>query len=73
MPWCKRCPSADLCVENEYMDRLELRSSTDRTLGVGVVEKEASLLVLTAATMMKTEIDPDEVALFHPEYVSGEV
>lgn len=55
------------------MDRLELRSSTDRTLGVGVVEREASLLVLTAATMMKTEIDLDEVAQFHPEYVFGEV
>lgn len=54
------------------MDRLELRSSTDRTLGVGVIEKEASLLVLTAATMMKTEVDLDEVTQFHPEYVSQE-
>ena len=49
------------------MDRLELKSSTDRTLGVGVVESEGSLLVLTAATMMKTVIDMEEVALFHPE------
>ena len=31
-------------TENEYMDRLELKSSTDRTLGVGVVESEGSLL-----------------------------
>ena len=51
------------------MDRLELKSTSDRTLGVGVVEKESSLLVLTAATMMKTEIDLDEVARFHPECV----
>ncbi|KAI0748169.1 Non-repetitive/WGA-negative nucleoporin C-terminal-domain-containing protein [Daedaleopsis nitida] len=53
--------------ENEYMDRLELKSSTDRTLGIGVIEGEGSLLVLTAATMMKTMVDPNEVALFHPE------
>ncbi|EJF65900.1 hypothetical protein DICSQDRAFT_49916 [Dichomitus squalens LYAD-421 SS1] len=53
--------------ENDYMDRLELKSTSDRTLGVGVIERESSLLVLTAATMMKTEIDLDEVARFHPE------
>ena len=49
------------------MDRLELKSSTDRTLGVGVVEEERSLLVLTATTMMKTTIDMAEVSRFHPE------
>ena len=49
------------------MDRLELKSSTDRTLGVGVVEEEGSLLVLTATTMMKTVIDIGEVKRFHPE------
>lgn len=56
-----------MCTENEYMDRLELKSSTDRTLGVGVMENEPSILVLTAATMMKTTMDMDEVAAFHPE------
>lgn len=54
-------------TENEYMDRLELKSTTDRTLGVGVIESEDSLLVLTAATMMKTTVDLDEVSQFHPE------
>ncbi|KAI0362165.1 hypothetical protein OH77DRAFT_1515456 [Trametes cingulata] len=53
--------------ENEYMDRLELKSAMDRTLGVGVVQGESEFLVLTAATMMKTTIDLDEVASFHPE------
>ncbi|KAH9856929.1 Non-repetitive/WGA-negative nucleoporin C-terminal-domain-containing protein [Lenzites betulinus] len=53
--------------ENEYMDRLELKSAMDRTLGVGVVQGESEFLVLTAATMMKTAIDLDEVAKFHPE------
>ncbi|KAI0331109.1 hypothetical protein GY45DRAFT_1322812 [Cubamyces sp. BRFM 1775] len=53
--------------ENEYMDRLELKSAMDRTLGVGVVRGESEFLVLTAATMMKTSIDLDEVARFHPE------
>ena len=57
----------DSRAENEYMDRLELKSSTDRTLGVGVVEEEGSLLVLTATTMMKTVIDIGEVDRFHPE------
>lgn len=57
----------DSQAENEYMDRLELKSSTDRTLGVGVVEEEGSLLVLTATTMMKTVIDIGEVKRFHPE------
>lgn len=57
----------DSRAENEYMDRLELKSSTDRTLGVGVVEEEGSLLVLTATTMMKTVIDIGEVKRFHPE------
>ncbi|KAI0831351.1 hypothetical protein BC628DRAFT_1311430 [Trametes gibbosa] len=53
--------------ENEYMDRLELKSAMDRTLGVGVVQGESEFLVLTAATMMKTAIDLVEVAKFHPE------
>ncbi|KAI0374941.1 hypothetical protein BV20DRAFT_934524 [Pilatotrama ljubarskyi] len=53
--------------ENEYMDRLELKSAMDRTLGLGVVQGESEFLVLTAATMMKTTIDLDEVASFHPE------
>ena len=57
----------DARTENEYMDRLELKSSTDRPLGVGVVEEEGSLLVLTATTMMKTVIDTGEVDRFHPE------
>ncbi|KAL7283436.1 hypothetical protein ACG7TL_002866 [Trametes sanguinea] len=53
--------------ENEYMDRLELKSAMDRTLGVGVIPGESEFLVLTAATMMKTSIDLEEVASFHPE------
>ncbi len=49
------------------MDRLELKSAMDRTLGLGVVQGESEFLVLTAATMMKTAIDLDEVATFSPE------
>ncbi|EMD38365.1 hypothetical protein CERSUDRAFT_113529 [Gelatoporia subvermispora B] len=52
---------------NKYMDRLELKSSQDRTLGVGVLENGTDFLVLTAATMMKACIDMDEVANFDPE------
>lgn len=49
------------------MDRLELKSATDRTLGVGILEGESELLILTAATMMKAYVDMDEVAQFDPE------
>ena len=56
-------------TENEYMDRLELKSTSDRTLGVGVIESENSFLVLTAATLMKTYVDPDAVGQFDPEWV----
>ncbi|CAL1704556.1 unnamed protein product [Somion occarium] len=54
--------------ENEYMDRLELKSASDRTLGVGIVEGESEFLVLTAATLMKAYIDVDAVAQFDPEF-----
>lgn len=49
------------------MDRLELKSATDRTLGVGVMEGDSDLLVLTAATLMKTWVDTDAVERFDPE------
>ncbi|KAI0957243.1 hypothetical protein AcW1_005700 [Taiwanofungus camphoratus] len=53
--------------EKEYMDRLELKSATDRTLGVGVIEGQSELLVLTAATMMKAYFDMDQIVKFDPE------
>lgn len=49
------------------MDRLELKSATDRTLGVGVLGSEGELLVLTAATMMKVYVDLDQIAKFDKE------
>ncbi|KAI0079884.1 hypothetical protein K474DRAFT_1696036 [Panus rudis PR-1116 ss-1] len=55
-------------VENEFMDRLELKSASDRTLGIGIVEKESEFLVLTAATLMKTYVDIDAVKKFDPEH-----
>jgi nuclear pore complex protein Nup133 len=36
-------------------------------LGVGVIEAESAVLVLTAATMMKAYVDMDQVAEFDPE------
>jgi hypothetical protein len=54
-------------IDNEYQDRLELKSNSDRTLGVGVIEAESAVLVLTAATMMKAYVDMDRVAEFDPE------
>ncbi|KAI0322245.1 Non-repetitive/WGA-negative nucleoporin C-terminal-domain-containing protein [Amylostereum chailletii] len=57
-----------LCArDNDYKDRIALKSSFDRTLGVGIIEEQAQLLVLTASTMMKATIDFDEVSEFNPE------
>ncbi|EGO21494.1 hypothetical protein SERLADRAFT_451525, partial [Serpula lacrymans var. lacrymans S7.9] len=53
--------------ESEYQDCLWLKSATDRTLGVGVVEAESALLVLTAATMMKVYVNLDAVQEFDSE------
>ncbi|GBE81938.1 hypothetical protein SCP_0403120 [Sparassis crispa] len=53
--------------DNDYMDRLALKSKRDRTLGVGVVEGNTELLILTAGTTMKAYIDMDQVARFDAE------
>jgi nuclear pore complex protein Nup133 len=51
------------------MDRLELRNSTDRTLGLGVLPSAGGeLLVLAAATMMKVYVDMDQIAKFDQEW-----
>ncbi|KAI0065375.1 hypothetical protein BV25DRAFT_1880143 [Artomyces pyxidatus] len=53
--------------DTDWRDRIELKSATDRTLGVGVVKDQSELLILTASTMMKVAIDFDEVVKFDPE------
>lgn len=58
-----------LWLDTEYIDRLELKSATDRTLGVGVLGSEGELLILTAATTMKVYVDMDQISKFDPEYV----
>jgi hypothetical protein len=60
----------------EYTDRLELKSTTERTFGVAVLPLEdelhdqghgcKSLIVLTSATLMKVIVDRDQVAGFQP-------
>ena len=56
-----------LFVDTAYNDRLELKSATDRTLGVGVLrmDDEDVLMVLTAATLMKVAIDGEKVVNFN--------
>ena len=56
-------------LESEYRDRLELKSSSDRTLGVGVNLSTNSLLILTATNMMKVSLDLDKIKAFKPELV----
>ncbi|KAF9075250.1 hypothetical protein BDP27DRAFT_40146 [Rhodocollybia butyracea] len=53
--------------DSDYQERLELKSATDRTLGVCVMPSDSVVLVLTAATMMKVNIDNDSVLTFDPE------
>jgi nuclear pore complex protein Nup133 len=65
--FCKSTLTTSHGADSEYCTRLELKSSTDRTLGVGVAEDECTLLVLTSATMMKAHVDMDFVAGFSPE------
>ncbi|KAJ7582654.1 hypothetical protein C8J56DRAFT_955381 [Mycena floridula] len=50
--------------DSAYSDRMELKSSTDRTLGVGVVQSDTSLIILTAATMMKATVDVGKLLAF---------
>ncbi|KAJ3533367.1 hypothetical protein NM688_g7291 [Phlebia brevispora] len=52
----------------EYTDRLELKSATDRTFGVGIIENEDEneFMILTSATLMKVGIDTAQIANFQP-------
>lgn len=57
-----------LCArESEYQDRLELKSTIDRTLGVGVSQTNNTLLVLTASTLMKVHLDMERILAFNPD------
>ncbi|KDR81643.1 hypothetical protein GALMADRAFT_239719 [Galerina marginata CBS 339.88] len=57
-----------LCARgSEYSDRLELKSTNDRTLGVGVSPSTNLLLLLTASTMMKVSLDLEKIQAFMPE------
>ncbi|KAL0570251.1 hypothetical protein V5O48_011713 [Marasmius crinis-equi] len=57
-----------LCArESDYQERLELKSTSDRTFGVGVLQSDSVVLVLTAATMMKVNVNLDTVLTFNSE------
>ncbi|KAF8625778.1 hypothetical protein AX15_005170 [Amanita polypyramis BW_CC] len=57
-----------LCArDSEYQDRLEFKSVTDRTLGVGVMQLDSTFLLLTASLMMKAYIDIDKLQNFDPQ------
>ncbi|KAG6874188.1 hypothetical protein C0995_003734 [Termitomyces sp. Mi166 len=50
----------------DYRERLELKSTADRTLGVGT-QDDGPLLVLTAATMMKVSMNLDAILAYDIE------
>ncbi|KAI0035097.1 hypothetical protein K488DRAFT_44136 [Vararia minispora EC-137] len=56
--------------DNDYQDRIVLKSAEDRTLGVGVIDAHSELLILSATTLMKVVVDYDEVSAF--DYESGQ-
>jgi len=47
-----------------YRDRLELKTATDRTLGVGACPNDGALIVLTAGMMMKVSIHLDKILAY---------
>jgi nuclear pore complex protein Nup133 len=65
---CGQCLTRS-AKDSEYRHRLELKSATDRTLGVGVVGSENAVLILTATTMLRASLDMDQIHNFNPEYV----
>ncbi|KAF8921233.1 hypothetical protein CPB85DRAFT_1428242 [Mucidula mucida] len=50
-----------VATRSEYQDRLELKSSFDRTLGVGISNAESTILVLTSGVMLKAHIDSNNI------------
>ncbi|KAJ4487908.1 hypothetical protein J3R30DRAFT_3654300 [Lentinula aciculospora] len=57
-----------LCARaSDYQERLELKSATDCILGVGIMQSDSVVLVLTAATMMKVNVDTENVLTFDSE------
>ena len=56
-------------ADSEYRDRLELKSVTDRTLGVCVIQSDSTFLLLTATLMMKAFIDIEKIQNFDPQCV----
>ncbi|KAF7294905.1 Methyltransferase type 11 [Mycena indigotica] len=53
--------------DSQYSDRIELKSTSDRTLGVGVIHNESSLLIMTAATMIKAQVNMEAIQDFNSE------
>lgn len=39
------------------------------SLGVGVLDSEDAVLILTSGTMMKATLDMDKIAAFSPRYI----
>lgn len=68
-PSCCKLPFFFFFSDSEYRDRLELKSLTDRTLGVGVIQSDSTFLLLTATLMMKASIDIDKIQNFDPQCV----
>ncbi|KXN86872.1 hypothetical protein AN958_09467 [Leucoagaricus sp. SymC.cos] len=57
--------------DSDYRDRLELISTSDRTLGVGAYESDGTLLMLTASTMMRVVVDTEKIDAF--DYQTGHI
>ncbi|KAF8478553.1 Non-repetitive/WGA-negative nucleoporin C-terminal-domain-containing protein [Russula ochroleuca] len=54
--------------DNDFQNRIELKSSTDRTLGVCVADGQSYMLVLAASMIMKVTLDFEQVEKFDSEH-----
>jgi hypothetical protein len=70
--FCK-CLYSNVYSGSEYRDRLELKSTNDRTLGLGVSPTSNFLLILTATSMMKVSLDLEKIDAFKPEYAMFDI
>ncbi|TFK76396.1 hypothetical protein BDN72DRAFT_755585 [Pluteus cervinus] len=57
-----------LCSQDSgFQDRLQLASTTDRTLGLGVSSTDNSILILSASVMVRATLNLDKISTFDPE------
>lgn len=68
MLWLSHCRRLTINTDSDFSSRLELKGRLDQTIGIGVLQHESSILILTTGVMMKVTLDLDSVKFFDAEY-----